>query len=61
MEYFAKIVNGFTLLTHYSPVLLIYTPWKHQKTYPFEMFDSVLNPSKEMKLINISWLSNFLP
>ena len=23
------------LLTHYSPMLLIYTPWKHQKTFRF--------------------------
>ena len=22
-------------LTHYSPVLLIYIPWKHQKTFRF--------------------------
>ena len=26
------------LLTHYSPVLLFYTPWKHQKTLGFLMF-----------------------
>ena len=25
-------------LTHNSPVLLIYTPWKHQKTFIFLMF-----------------------
>ena len=24
-----------TYLTHYSPVLLFYTPWKHQKTFRF--------------------------
>ena len=23
------------ILTHYSPVLLFYTPWKHQKTFRF--------------------------
>ena len=24
-----------SILTHYIPVLLIYTPWKHQKTFKF--------------------------
>ena len=26
---------AYFLLTHYNPVLLFYTPWKHQKTFRF--------------------------
>ena len=29
---FATIFEDFYPLTHYSPVLLIYTPWKQEKT-----------------------------
>ena len=31
-----KVFNSFTgVLTHYSPVLVFYTPWKHQKIFRF--------------------------
>ena len=33
---FSPLRNMFLCtLTHYSPVLLFYTPWKHQKTFRF--------------------------
>ena len=34
---FSLYIIGMQLcsLTHYSPVLLFYTPWKHQKTFRF--------------------------
>ena len=31
----AYLLKHLTTLTHYSPVLLFYTPWKHQKTFRF--------------------------
>ena len=35
------ILEGFCeavlYLTHFSPVLLFYTPWKHQKTFSFSI------------------------
>ena len=30
-----SLSNYWMSLTHYSPVLLFYTPWKHQKTFRF--------------------------
>ena len=32
------IENSFHRLTHHSPVLLFYIPWKHQKTFGFSVF-----------------------
>ena len=39
-------------LTHYSPVLLFYIPWKHQKTFRW-MLPSCRNQLREQKRINL--------
>ena len=32
---FSKNFSHISDLTHYSPMLLFYTPWKHQKTFRY--------------------------
>ena len=39
-------------LTHYSPVLLFYIPWKHQKTFRW-MLPSCRNQLREQKSVNL--------
>ena len=36
--YFSRKIGKLGDLTHYSLVLLIYNPWKHQKTFTFQVF-----------------------
>ena len=33
--FYNRFSQSWSSLTHYSPVLLFYTPWKHQKTFKF--------------------------
>ena len=35
-------------LIHYSPVLLIYNPWKHQKTFRFSVFRGIDKQSRAL-------------
>ena len=43
--YFTQLFTFHSLyflpLTHYSPVMLFYTPWKHQKTFRFSVFRGI--------------------
>ena len=48
-------------LTYYSPMLLFYTPWKHQKTYSelfWSAFSCIWTECGEMRA-NLSQLINF--
>ena len=45
-------------LTHYSPVLLFYTPWKHQKTF---RFSDVFRGYKKVTLGCNGLIMKFLP
>ena len=43
-------------LTHYSPVLLFYTPWKHQKTFTFsDVFWGYWKATLGWNGLNSSW------
>ena len=42
--FFAEIVNS---LTHYSPVLLFYTPWKYQKIFRFSFSGGIEKKNKK--------------
>ena len=39
----STILHNQTKLTHFWPMLLFYTPWKHQKTFGFLVFSGGIN------------------
>ena len=49
-------------LTHYSPVLLFYTPWKHQKTFRFsDVFRGYRKATPGCNGLNNIWAKHWTP
>ena len=45
-----SIWQKFWLLTHFSPLLHFYTPWKHQETFGFLTFSGVIEMEHWVKM-----------
>ena len=61
---FVPRVISFVNLTHFSPVLLFYTPWKHQKTFRFfDVFrgNRKVTPGCNGLSCNLQTLANHFP